>query len=242
MAKPAERMKIAVLIYEGFTALDVVGPYEVMSRWPGAEISWVSTTKDPVVADEGLTLVPTATTATMTDPDVLVIGGATDPLTALKNEALLDWVRQVAPGATWLVSVCTGASIYAQAGLIDGRRSTTHWGFRDNLAAMGVDVVPDRVVFDGNYVSGAGVSAGIDMALALTAHVHGDDLAKALQLGIEYDPQPPFDTGGPEKADARTLRIAVRMLLGDHPTQAFAIAGHQIRARAARLRRRLRKA
>jgi transcriptional regulator GlxA family with amidase domain len=130
--------------------------------------------------------------------------------------------------------VCTGAGLYAAAGLLEGRKTTTHWGFRDNLKAMGVEVVADRVVWEGTHVSGAGVSAGIDMALALTERVHGRKLAESLQLVIEYDPQPPYDTGAPEKADAGTLRLALRVLLGDRPFEMAARLNRQ--STAARLR------
>jgi transcriptional regulator GlxA family with amidase domain len=118
----------------------------------------------------------------------------------LQDQVLLDWVKQAAGSARWLASVCTGAGVYAAAGLLAQRRATTHWAFRDVLASMGVDVSTERVVVDEPFVSGAGVSAGIDMALALTARVHGADLARQIQLMIEYDPQPPFDAGSPEKA------------------------------------------
>jgi hypothetical protein len=116
-------------------------------------------------------------------------------------------------------SVCTGAGLYASAGLLEGKTTTTHWGFGDNLRAMGIDVVADRVVWQGNHISGAGVSAGIDMALSLTDRVHGPKLAESLQLAIEYDPQPPFNSGAPTKADASTLRLAFRLLAGDRPVQ-----------------------
>jgi transcriptional regulator GlxA family with amidase domain len=167
-------------------------------------------------------MLPTTTPAGLPDPDVVVIPGSSKPLGPLKDDVLLDWLRSVAPTATWLASACTGSAVYGAAGLLKGRRATTHWAFRDNLAAMGVEVVSDRVVFDDKFVTGAGVSAGIDMALALTARVHGDELAKAIQLGIEYDPQPPFDAGAPQKADASTLRLATRMLMGDAPLRTLA--------------------
>lgn len=215
-------MKIAYVIYPDFTALDLIGPYEVISLWPDVELHWVATTPGPILSDHGLTIVPTATPASLPDPDVVVIPGSSKPLGPLDDELLLDWVRSVAPGAQWLASACTGAAVYGAAGLLTGRRATTHWGFRENLRAMGVDVVPDRVVFDPPFVTGAGVSAGIDMALALTARVHGERLAKAIQLGIEYDPQPPFDAGAPEKADASTLRLTARMLMGDAPLRTLA--------------------
>jgi transcriptional regulator GlxA family with amidase domain len=137
----------------------------------------------------------------------------------LEDHVLVDWLRAAAPNCQWTASVCTGAGLYAAAGLLDGKKTTTHWGFRDNLRAMGIEVVADRVVWEGNHISGAGVSAGIDMALALTERVHGRELAQSLQLVIEYDPQPPFDSGAPTKADASTLRLALRVLLGDRPVQ-----------------------
>jgi transcriptional regulator GlxA family with amidase domain len=215
-------VKIAYVVYPDFTALDLIGPYEVISLWPDVELHWVATTPGPVHSDHGLAVMPTTTPAGLPDPDVVVIPGSSKPLGPLKDEVLLDWVRAVTPTAQWLASACTGSAVYGAAGVLNGRRATTHWGFRENLKAMGVDVVAERVVFDGRFVTGAGVSAGIDMALALTARVHGEELAKAIQLGIEYDPQPPFDAGAPEKADASTLRLTARMLMGDAPLRTFA--------------------
>jgi len=228
-------VQIAYVVYDGFTALDLVGPYEVLSRWPKAEVHFLATKTEPVRADMGLTVLPTDTPDTLPSPDVVVIGGAGDPIPVMHDEALLEWVRNAAQSATWMASVCTGAGVYASAGLLEGRRTTTHFAFRGNLRAMGIEVVSDRVVFDEPFVSGAGVSAGIDMALALTGRVHGENVAKALQLGIEYDPQPPFDAGSLQKADAATLRAGLRLFLGDHAGDAAHIAGHAVRARAGRL-------
>jgi len=231
-------MKIAYVLYEDFTALDLIGPYEVISAWPDVELHWVATSSGPISSDRGMRVLPTVTPAGIPDPDVVVIPGSSDPLGPLKDEALLQWVRDVAPGAQWLASACTGSGVYGAAGVLKGRRATTHWGFRENLKAMGVDVVAERVVFDGRFVTGAGVSAGIDMALALTARVHGEELAKAIQLAIEYDPQPPFAEGSPDTASASTLRLATRMLLGDAPLKT--LAGYSRRMmgdRLARLRR-----
>jgi putative intracellular protease/amidase len=136
--------------------------------------------------------------------------------------------------------VCTGASLYAAAGRLEGRKTTTHRAVRDNVRAMGVEVVGDRVVWQGTHISGAGVSAGIDMALALTDRVYGRELAEALQLLIEYDPQPPFRSGSPTTADASTLRLAFRMLLGDRPVEmASRVYGHMAAARVRRARRAL---
>jgi cyclohexyl-isocyanide hydratase len=233
-------MKTAYVLYPDFTALDLVGPYEVISRWPDAEVHFLARTLDPVRCDMGLTVVPTDTPDTLPDPDLIVVPGSGNPVPVLSDQVLIDWLRAAAPRCQWTASVCTGAGLYAAAGLLDGKKTTTHWGFRDNLRAMGVEVVGDRVVWQGNHIAGAGVSAGIDMALALTDRVHGRDVAKSLQLAIEYDPQPPFDSGAPTKADASTLRLALRMLMGDRPLQMFTrISGHALVARLRRARRAL---
>lgn len=228
-------MQIAYVLYDGFTALDLVGPYEIMSRWPKAEVHFLATATAPVRADMGLTVSPTDTPDTLPSPDIVVVGGASNPIPVMHDAALLEWVRKAAQTATWMASVCTGAGVYASAGLLEGRRTTTHFAFQANLRALGIEVVSDRVVFDEPFISGAGVSAGIDLALALTARVHGENVAKALQLGIEYDPQPPFDAGSLEKADAATLRAALRLFLGDHAGNAAHIASHALSVRARRL-------
>ena len=230
-------MKIAYVLYPDFTALDLVGPYEVISRWPDAEVHFLARSLDPVRCDRGLTMIPTDTPETLRDPDLIVVPGSENPVPVLSDQVLVDWLREAAPGCQWTASVCTGAGLYAAAGLLEGKTTTTHWAFRDNLRAMGVEVVGDRVVWEGNHVSGAGVSAGIDMALSLTDRVHGRELAESLQLVIEYDPQPPFSSGSPEKADASTLRLALRALLGDRPLQLAArINGQAARARLRRAR------
>lgn len=213
-------MKIAYVLYEDFTALDLIGPYEVISLWPNVELHFVATSNGPIHTDHGLGMMPTDSPATCPDPDVIVIPGSSKPLGPLDDKELLDWLRGAADGTTWLTSACTGSAVYGAAGLLEGRKATTHWAFRENLRAMGVNVVTDRVVLDGKFLTGAGVSAGIDMALTLTGMVHGEELAKTIQLGIEYDPQPPFDAGSPDKAGASTLRLAMRMLLGDEPLKA----------------------
>jgi transcriptional regulator GlxA family with amidase domain len=233
-------VKIAYVLYPDFTALDLVGPYEVISRWPDAEVHFVASSPEPVRCDVGLTVIPTDTPETLPGPDLIVVPGTGNPLPVLDDEVLIEWLRAAAPRCQWTASVCTGAGLYAAAGLLEGKKTTTHWAFRDNLRAMGVEVVADRVVWQGNHISGAGVSAGIDMALALTERVHGRKLAESLQLSIEYDPQPPFDTGSPDKASASTLRLALRVLLGDRPFQAAARLNRQsIGSRFSRARRAL---
>lgn len=205
-------MRIAYVVYPNFTALDLVGPYEVTSRWPDADVHFVASAAAPVKTDYGLTVIPTDTTESFTDPDLIVVPGSGDPLPVLGDQVLLDWLAETAPKCQWTASVCTGASLYAAAGLLKGKKTSTHWAFRDVVRAYGVEVVPDRVVWQGNHISAAGVSAGIDMALTLTERVHGADLAKALQLVIEYDPQPPFASGSLEKADPATKRRAMKVL------------------------------
>jgi transcriptional regulator GlxA family with amidase domain len=233
-------MKIAFVLYPDFTGLDLVGPYEIISRWPEAEVHFVARSLEPVRADRGLTVIPTDTPKTLHDPDLIFVPGSENPLPVLEDQVLLDWLRAAAPNCQWTVSVCSGASLYAAAGLLEDKKTTTHWGFRDNVRALGAEVVDERVVSQGNHISGAGVSAGIDMALALTERVHGRELAEALQLVIEYDPQPPFDSGSPTKADARTQRLAKRVMLGDRPVQKAArISGHIVRARIGRASRAL---
>ena len=201
---------------------------------------FLASTSGPVRADRGLTVIPTGTPETLPDPDLIVIPGSENPVPVLSDQVLLDWLRAAAPGCEWTVSICSGASLYAAAGLLEGKTTSTHWGFRDNVRALGATVVADRVVWDGNHLSSAGVSAGIDAALALTERVHGRELAEALQLIIEYDPEPPRDSGSLEKASPTTVRLAKRIMLGEHPVQKAAqITGHVVRARVGRARRAL---
>jgi transcriptional regulator GlxA family with amidase domain len=230
-------VKVAFVVYPDFTALDLVGPYEVISRWPGVDVHFVSSATDPVQCDSGLTVLPTDTPSTLPDPDLIVVPGSGNPLPVLDDKILIDWLRTAAPHCAWTASVCTGSGLYAVAGLLEGKSTTTHWGFRDYLKALGVTVVPDRVVWEGTHVSGAGVSAGIDTALSLTERVHGRDVAEALQLIIEYDPEPPFDSGSLQKANPRIRRLARKIMLGDRPVRAAATFGREmVRARLRRAR------
>ena len=236
-------MKVAFVLYPDFTALDIVGPYEVISRWPDADVHFLASSSGPVRTDCGLTVIPTDTPESLRDPDLIVVPGSGNPLPVLEDRVLLGWLRKAAPGCKWTASVCTGAGLYAAAGLLDGKKTSTHWGFRDVVRAYGVEVVEDRVVWEGNHISCAGVSAGIDMALTLSERVHGRDLAEALQLVIEYDPQPPFDTGSLEKADAATERRAMDVLIAAAGLTRMKVATRMgraiVRARIARVRRTL---
>jgi transcriptional regulator GlxA family with amidase domain len=191
-------MKLAFVLYPEMTALDLVGPYEVLTNWPGAEAVFVASTPGPITADSGLPLIATAALGDVLDPDVVVVGGSSKPELPLGDEALIGWLRDVRP--TWMTSVCTGAGLLAKAGWLDGKPATTHWAWRERLAELGAVPSTDRVVIEPPVITAAGVSAGIDMALELTRRELGDDVAKAIQLAIEYDPAPPFDAGSPEKA------------------------------------------
>jgi transcriptional regulator GlxA family with amidase domain len=210
-------MQIAVVLYDRFTALDAVGPYEVLSRMPGAELTFVAAQAGPVRADtDRLALTADAAFEQLTAPDVVVVPGGPGQMALMDDERLLAWLRAVDTTTTWTTSVCTGSLLLAAAGLLDGRRATTHWLLTDELERHGATATSQRVVTDGKYVTAAGVSAGIDMALTLAATIAGDDLAQTAQLLLEYDPQPPFDAGSPAKAPAQlvtALREASRAAL-----------------------------
>ncbi len=211
-------MQIAVLLFDRFTALDAVGPYEVLGRLPGARTVFVADEAGPVTTDTGsLALCATATLAEVTRPDVLLVPGGPGQIARMDDTRLLDWLRAVDAGTTWTTSVCTGSLLLAAAGLLDGRRATSHWLALDQLPAYGARPAEERVVVDGKYVTAAGVSAGIDMALALAGRVAGDALAQTLQLGIEYDPRPPYSAGSPRTAPAplvAALRANPERVLG----------------------------
>jgi transcriptional regulator GlxA family with amidase domain len=201
-------MEIAIPLYDRFTALDAVGPYEVLWRIPGARVRWVGAEARPYATDRGLQLIAEATFADVPAPDVLVVPGGTGTLDALADERLVDWIRAADATSTWTTSVCTGALLLGAAGLLDGRRATTHWAYLDRLEAYGATPASDRVVREGKVITSAGVSSGIDMALTLAAEIAGADVAQAIQLRIEYDPEPPFDTGSTAKAPERIVALA----------------------------------
>ncbi|WP_284574833.1 DJ-1/PfpI family protein [Streptomyces sp. 2P-4] len=199
-------MQIAVLLYDGFTALDAVGPYETLAHLPGTETVFVAERPGPVRCDSGrLSLVADKALDEVVSPDILVVPGGPAPETQTGNPAVLDWLRTVDTATTWTASVCTGSLLLAAAGLLDGRRATGHWLYLDRLPAYGARPTGERVVFDGKYVTAAGVSSGIDMGLALVGRLAGDEQAQTVQLMIEYDPQPPYDAGSPEKAPAEVV-------------------------------------
>ncbi|MFG2141262.1 DJ-1/PfpI family protein [Streptomyces sp. NPDC048650] len=196
-------MQIAILLYDRFTTLDAVGPFETLSRLPGAETVFVGERTGAYRNDNGsLALVADATLEDVTAPDILVVPGGPGQIAHMDNEALLAWIRAVDATTTWTTSVCTGSLILGAAGLLKGRRATSHWLALDQLPGLGAEPTGERVVFDGKYVTAAGVSSGIDMGLTLAGRISGDTVAQSIQLGIEYDPQPPYDAGAPDKAPA----------------------------------------
>jgi putative intracellular protease/amidase len=194
-------MDIAILLYDRFTALDAVGPYEVLCRLPGATVTFVADEARPITTDTGrLTLVAERSIADLTNPEVIVVPGGPGQSDHMTDETILGWIREADRTSTWTTSVCTGSLLLAAAGLLDGKKATSHWTALDQLRAYGAEPTSERVVEQGKVTTAAGVSAGIDMALTLAARIAGDQVAQAIQLGIEYDPQPPFDAGSPDKA------------------------------------------
>lgn len=215
--------QIAIVVYPGFTALDFIGPYEVLRNLPDAEVRFVWHQPGPITADSGVLLVGATHSFDETpSPDILLVPGGMTTMEHARDTKLLDWVRQAHDTATWTASVCSGSVILASAGLLDGKRATSHWLALSALKALGAKPVSDeRIVQQGDIVTCAGVSAGIDLAMWLTGQIVGEAKAKAVQLAIEYDPQPPFDSGHMSKASAATKATATAMLTKDmlKPTQ-----------------------
>jgi cyclohexyl-isocyanide hydratase len=198
-------IRVAFLLFPNVTQLDLTGPAQVLSRLGNVTLDLVARDLAAVPTDAGFALLPTATFATAVQPDILCIPGGFGVNDAMEDAATMAWVRQVAGDATWVTSVCTGALLLGAAGLLRGYRATTHWASHHHLAAFGAIPVRERVVFDRNRVTGGGVTAGIDFGLALTAAIRGEAHARLVQLSLEYDPAPPFDSGSPERADDATI-------------------------------------
>jgi cyclohexyl-isocyanide hydratase len=193
-------LSIAFLLYPNVTQLDLTGPAQILSRLGRQTIHLVWKDKEPVATDSGFSILPTATFAEVRSADIICVPGGLGCVDMMEDEEVIAWVRSAAADAQWLTSVCTGSMILAAAGLLRGRRAACHWAWRDYLALFGAEPVAERVVFDGDLVTGGGVTAGIDFALALTGAIRGEAHAKAVQLALEYDPAPPFDAGSPENA------------------------------------------
>jgi transcriptional regulator GlxA family with amidase domain len=203
-------MNIAIPIFDGLTALDAVGPYEVLSRLPGARVSFIGARTGPVRTEtKMLALFADASFGKLTEPEVVVVPGGRGTRRLMADEQTLAWLRRAHENSRWTTSVCTGSLLLAAAGILDGLEATTHWLELETLRRYGAQPVARRVVEQGKVMTAAGVSAGIDMALTLAARIAGERTAEAIQLGIEYDPEPPFDSGSPAKA-ARDLVELVR--------------------------------
>ncbi|MEZ5141474.1 MAG: DJ-1/PfpI family protein [Acidimicrobiales bacterium] len=203
-------MDIAIALYDRLTLLDAIGPYSVLAHVPGARVRFVAADADPIGPDVGTPrLLPDATFDDVADPDVVVVPGGPGTRRIATMAPLVDWLRAVHPGTTHTTSVCTGAFALGAAGILDGLTATTHWASLDRLAEWGAIPVSERVVDHGKVITAAGVSAGIDMGLTLAARLAGDDVARAIQLAIEYDPAPPFDAGSPAKAGPELVSLLV---------------------------------
>jgi len=201
-------MQIAIPLFDRFTALDAVGPYEVLSRVPDARVDFVAATPGAYRTETRmLSLNVEHAYADVPRPDILVFPGGFGTRALMHDEETLEWVRSVHEHTRYTTSVCTGSLVLGAAGLLDGLEATTHWISRPILAELGARPVERRVVEQGKVITAAGVSAGIDMALTLASHLAGPEVAQAIQLGIEYDPQPPFDAGSPEKAPAQIVEL-----------------------------------
>lgn len=201
-------MQIAILIFEKFTALDAVGPYEVLRSVPGWEVTFVAPEAGVKRTDAGsLAMVADRSIDEVDAADILLIGGGAGNRPLLEDERVLDWVRAIDATSKWTTSVCTGSLVLGAAGLLEGKRATSHWLYLDRLRDFGAEPTGERVVFDGKVCTAAGVSAGIDMALTLVDREVAPEAAQAIQLAIEYDPQPPHDSGSPQKADDRVVEL-----------------------------------
>jgi cyclohexyl-isocyanide hydratase len=210
-ARPTMTVRIAFLLFPDVTQLDLTGPYEVLSRLPGAEVHLAWKRMEPVRSEKGLTILPTTTLSDCPPLDVICVPGGPGVGPLLEDDAVLDWLRERAAQVRYLTSVCTGSLVLGAAGLLQGRRAACHWLSRPLLAELGAEPVAERVVRDGNLFTGGGVTAGIDFALTIAAEIAGPQAAQALQLVLEYDPHPPFDAGAPERAPA-DVRAGVEAL------------------------------
>jgi transcriptional regulator GlxA family with amidase domain len=201
-------MKTSILIFDGITALDAIGPYEVLRNVPGWEVEFVAATTGEKRTDSGhLGLSADRPLAEVTETDIVLVPGGEGNRALLSDDAVLSWLREVDRQTKWTTSVCTGSLVLGAAGLLEGKRATGHWLYLEPLRAYGADPVGGRFVEDGKVMTAAGVSAGIDMALHLVGQEVGPEVAQAVQLGIEYDPQPPFDAGSPTKAPAEIVEL-----------------------------------
>jgi len=211
-------MEIAILIYDELAALDAVGPYEVMRNVPGWDVRFVAKRKGDTRTEDGtLGLVADYTLDEIREPDIVLVPGGRGSRPLMRDEELLRWLRDVDRATKWTTSVCTGSLLLGAAGLLEGKRATGNWLVLEPLRQFGADPVGGRWVEDGKVITAAGVTAGIDMALHLVAQEAGPEMAQAVQLGIEYDPDPPFDCGSPEKAPAAIVEAVTAFSRANDP-------------------------
>ncbi len=201
--------RIGFLIFPDIMQLDMTGPYEVFTKLPGTEVSLIWKSLDPVRAEGGMRIIPDVTFDTCPELDLICVPGGSGMNSLMNDQATLTFLREKAERAKYVTSVCTGSLVLAAAGLLNGRRAACHWMSRQMLSEFKVTPDPSRVVIDGNYISGGGVTAGIDFGLTVAAEVFGEDVAKSIQLGIEYTPKPPFDAGSPETAEPDVVQAAL---------------------------------
>jgi transcriptional regulator GlxA family with amidase domain len=205
-------MKTAFVLYDRFTALDIVGPFQALVDVPGIDACFVAERVGPVRDHTGrLSLTATATFDEVTAPDIVVVPGGFADATATVDHPVVRWLRRVHPTTKWTTSVCTGSIFLALAGILEGLEATCHWAVKDRLATFGARPTGRRVVRQGKVITAAGVSSGIDMGLALVAEIYGENMGRAIQLAIEYDPQPPFDAGSPEKAGPELVAMVTSL-------------------------------
>jgi transcriptional regulator GlxA family with amidase domain len=201
-------VRIAIPIFDRLTALDAVGPYEVLSRLPGATVHFIAAEPGPKRTENGMLAISADLALNeLTEPDVIVVPGGLGTRALTRDETMLEWLRHAHEHSQWTTSVCTGSLLLAAAGILDGLEATTHWLAFDTLRELGVTPVSRRVVEQGKVITAAGVSAGIDMALTLAARIAGEHQGRAIQLGIEYDPEPPFDSGSPATASPEIIAL-----------------------------------
>lgn len=209
MTRPST-LSVGMLLFDGVTQLDLTGPYEVLARMPGAKVTLIAQTHAPVRSEWGLTIVPDTTFASAPPLDVLCVPGGWGVDACLTNAEMLGFVRTRSELAQFTISVCSGALLLGAAGLLRGYRATTHWMSLDLLPLLGATATHERVVRDRDRITSAGVTAGIDMSIALAAELFGTTVAQSIQLAIEYDPSPPFDSGSPRTAP-ESVRDAVSL-------------------------------
>lgn len=222
-----DSIEIGFLIYPGFVQLDVMAAHQVLSFPPNAKIHLIAKQTTPVISNEGLSINPTTTYDCLGLDVICVPGGGIGQTAIMQDEATLSFLKRIAENARYVTSVCTGSMILAAANLLQGYKATCHWAFQKQLGMLGVEVIDSRVVQDGNRITGAGVTSGIDLGLTLVSLIWGEDMAKATQLMLEYDPQPPFNAGTPATADTQFVKSLLRQ--GKPLVDAFARCVEEIK-------------